>query len=33
MSFNSNYTPSRLYYDINVTNVNTESSSNPALAF
>lgn len=33
MSFNSNYTPSRLYYDINVTNVNTESSSNPELAF
>jgi len=33
MSFNYNYTPSRIFYDITVTNINTNMSSNPELAF
>ena len=33
MSFNYNYTPSRIFYDITVTNINSNLSSNPELAF
>jgi hypothetical protein len=33
MSFNYNYVPGRIFYDITVTNINTNLSSNPELAF
>jgi hypothetical protein len=33
MSFNFNYTPSRIYFDINVTNIDSNASKNPELQF